>query len=50
MGASQTAELTTCYSYGSTWASVNLTTGVLEPGKGYQINLSASTTLTLTHP
>jgi uncharacterized repeat protein (TIGR02543 family) len=43
--------ITTCYSsYDSTWGSVDLTTGVLEPGKGYWIYLSAATTLTLSHP
>jgi hypothetical protein len=42
--------ITTCYSYGPNWGSVDLATGVLQPGKGYWINLSAATTLTLTHP
>jgi len=42
--------ITTCYSYGPTWGSVDLTTGVLQPGKGYWIQLSAAMTLTLAHP
>lgn len=42
--------ITTCYSYGPTWGSVDPTSGVLEPGKGYWIQLSAGTTLTLTYP
>jgi len=40
----------TCYSYGPAWGSVDLVTGSLEPGRGYWINLSAATTLTLTRP
>jgi hypothetical protein len=42
--------ITTCYSYGPIWGVVDLATGILEPGKGYWILLSASTTLTLTRP
>ena len=44
--------ITVCYSYDplSGWGVVDLTTGVLQPGKGYWINLSAPTTLTLTRP
>jgi len=40
----------TCYSYGPTWGNVDLASGVLEPGKGYWVLLSAATTLTLIHP
>jgi uncharacterized repeat protein (TIGR02543 family) len=41
-----------CYSYDPLlgWAVVDLITGVLQPGKGYWIQLSAFTTLTLIHP
>jgi hypothetical protein len=42
--------ITTCYSYGPNWGNVDLTIGVLEPGRGYWVQLSASTTLTLTRP
>jgi uncharacterized repeat protein (TIGR02543 family) len=42
--------ITACYSYGPTWGVLNLITGSLQPGKGYWINLSAATTLTLTRP
>jgi uncharacterized repeat protein (TIGR02543 family) len=44
--------ITVCYSYDplSGWGVVDLLTGVLQPGKGYWINLSAATTLTLMHP
>jgi len=40
----------TCFLYGPAWGSVDLVTGNLEPGRGYWINLSAATTLTLTRP
>jgi uncharacterized repeat protein (TIGR02543 family) len=40
----------TCFLYGPAWGSVDLLTGSLEPGRGYWINLSAATTLTLTYP
>jgi len=42
--------ITACYSYGPQWTSVDVATGVLEPGNGYWIQLSAPTTLTLTRP
>jgi photosystem II stability/assembly factor-like uncharacterized protein len=42
--------ITVCYSYGPAWGSVDLLTGSLEPGRGYWINLSVATTLTLTRP
>jgi len=44
--------ITTCYSYDpqSGWGVVDLITGVLQPGKGYWIQLSGSTSLTLIHP
>jgi hypothetical protein len=40
----------TCYSYSSTWGILNPATDSLQPGMGYWVNLSAATTLTLTHP
>jgi hypothetical protein len=40
----------TWYSYGPAWGSVDPLTGSLEPGRGYWINLSAPTTLTLIRP
>jgi len=42
--------VTTCFLYGPAWGSVDLLTGNLEPGRGYWINLTAATTLTLTRP
>jgi hypothetical protein len=42
--------ITTCYSYGSTWGILDPATDSLQPGKGYWIQLSATTTLTLTRP
>jgi uncharacterized repeat protein (TIGR02543 family) len=42
--------IVTCYSYGPAWGVLNLPTDSLQPGKGYWVNLSAATTLTLTHP
>jgi hypothetical protein len=42
--------ITTCYSYGPSWGVLNPATDSLQPGKGYWIQLSASTTLTLSHP
>jgi uncharacterized repeat protein (TIGR02543 family) len=42
--------ITACYSYGPTWDIVDLTTGILQPGKGCWIQLSSPTTLTLMHP
>jgi hypothetical protein len=40
----------TCFLYGPAWGSVDLVTGSLEPGRGYWVNLSAATTMTLTRP
>ncbi|HOV49718.1 MAG TPA: InlB B-repeat-containing protein [Candidatus Cryosericum sp.] len=40
----------TCYSYDAGWGIVNPATDSLQPGKGYWVNLSAATTLTLMHP
>jgi hypothetical protein len=42
--------ITTCYSYGPAWGVLNPATDSLQPGKGYWILLSASTTLTLIRP
>jgi hypothetical protein len=42
--------ITSCYSYSPAWGVLNTATESLQPGKGYWINLSAATTLTLTHP
>ena len=44
--------ITTCYSYDpqSGWGVVDLTTGVLQPGRGYWIYLTTATTLMLTYP
>jgi uncharacterized repeat protein (TIGR02543 family) len=40
----------TCYSYGPAWGILDPATDSLQPGKGYWIQLSAATTLTLTRP
>jgi hypothetical protein len=42
--------ITTCYSYGPAWGIFNPATDSLQPGKGYWIQLSDPTILTLTHP
>ena len=42
--------VTTCFLYGPNWGIVDLLTDSLEPGRGYWIQLSAPTTLTLTRP
>ena len=42
--------ITACYSYGPQWSVIDMSTGVLEPGKGYWVQLSAPTTLTLKRP
>jgi hypothetical protein len=40
----------TCYSYDTAWGVLNPATDSLQSGKGYWINLSDDTTLTMTHP
>jgi hypothetical protein len=40
----------TCYSYDSAWGAVNLSTGMLEPGRGYWIELTSPVTVTLPKP
>jgi hypothetical protein len=42
--------ITTCYSYDLAWGVLNPATDSLQPGRGYWILLSSSTTLTFTHP
>jgi len=38
------------YGYGPSWFAVDLTSGVLEPGRGYWVQLDVPITLTLTRP